>query len=62
VRLVFTRANAENCGGEVVFPDLDVRRELPVGVAVPVDLTMPASGRVVFSCGMDMYHGAIVAR
>lgn len=62
VRLVFTRTSDEGCGQQLVFPDLDIRRDLPLDEPVAVDLTMPASGRVAFTCGMAMYEGAVVVR
>src|SRR5688572_8120898 len=62
VRLLFTRTSDEGCGQQLVFPDLDIRRDLPLNETVAVDLTMPAEGRVAFTCGMAMYQGAVVAR
>lgn len=62
VRLLVTRTTDEGCGQELVIPSLGIRRQLPLGQAVPIDLTMPASGRVRLTCGMDMYEGAIVVR
>ena len=62
VRLVFTRTTDEGCGQQLVFPDLDIRRDLPLNEPVAVDITMPASGRVAFTCGMAMYEGAVVAQ
>ena len=62
VRLVVTRTSDEGCGQQIVFPDLGIRRDLPLGTPVAIDLTMPATGRVAFTCGMSMYQGAIVAR
>ena len=62
VRLMFTRTSDYGCGQQLVFPDLDIRRDLPLGEAVAVDITMPASGSVRFTCGMDMYQGSVVAR
>lgn len=62
IRLVFTRTSDEGCGQEVVFPDLDIRRDLPLSQPVWVDVTTPASGRVAFTCGMAMYQGAVVVR
>jgi plastocyanin domain-containing protein len=62
VRLVFTRTTDEGCGQQLVFPDLGIRRDLPLHEPVAVDVTMPESGRITFTCGMAMYHGAIVAR
>jgi plastocyanin domain-containing protein len=60
VRLVFTRTSDEGCGQELVIPSLGIHRDLPLDEPVAIDLTMPASGRVAFTCGMDMYRGALV--
>lgn len=60
VRLVFTRTSDEGCGQQLVFPDQKIRKDLPLKQPVAVDITMPASGKVKFTCGMDMYSGAIV--
>jgi plastocyanin domain-containing protein len=62
VRLVFTRTTDDGCGQQLVFSGLGIRRDLPLDEPVAVDITMPPSGSVAFSCGMDMYRGSIVAR
>ncbi|MBZ0119955.1 MAG: cupredoxin domain-containing protein [Sandaracinaceae bacterium] len=62
VRLVFTRTSDEGCGQQLVFPDLDIRRDLPLDEAVPVEVTMPAAGSIRFTCGMDMYQGSVLAQ
>ena len=62
IRLVFTRTSDEGCGQQLVFPDLDIRRDLPLNERVAVDLTVPESGRVDFTCGMGHYEGAVVVR
>lgn len=59
--LVFTRTSDAGCGQQLVFPTLDIRKDLPLNEAVPVDITMPASGSVAFTCGMAMYKGHVVA-
>ena len=59
--LVFTRTDAKNCGDKVVFPSLNITRDLPVGKAVTVKITPKESGEIRFTCGMGMYRGAIVA-
>ena len=61
VRLEFTRTSDEGCGQQLVFPALDIKKDLPLNQPVAVDVTMPASGKVAFTCGMDMYRGSIVA-
>ena len=62
VRLTITRTSDEGCGQQIVFPSLNLRRDLPLNRAVVVDLTMPASGSIAFTCGMDMLRGSIVAQ
>ena len=61
VRVTFTRVSDKGCGEKLVFPELEIEKDLPLNVAVPVEVTMPASGKIAFTCGMDMYRGAIVA-
>ena len=60
--LAFTRESAPNCGSEVVFPGLSLRKRLPLGETVVVQLPSQAAGEMSFSCGMGMYRGVIVAR
>lgn len=61
VRLTITRTSDDGCGQQIVFPKEDVRRDLPLNRAVVVDLSMPSSGSLAFTCGMDMLRGSIVA-
>lgn len=62
VRLEFTRTTDQTCGREVVFPTLNIRRDLPLNQAVAVDLTMPTSGTIAFTCGMNMFRGSVVVQ
>ncbi len=62
VRLAFYRADANNCGGEVVFPALNLRRNLPVGETTVVEVTPRESGELNFTCGMNMFRGALVVQ
>ena len=61
LRLVFTRTAEGECSREVVFPDQGLRRELPLNRPLEIPITAPPSGRLAFTCGMDMLRGAIVA-
>lgn len=60
--LAFTRDATPNCGSEVVFPSLGIRKALPIGETVLVQLPAQASGELAFGCGMGMYRGMFVAR
>ena len=61
VRLVFDRQETSSCSEEIVFPDFGIRRFLPTGQKVAIEVTPPRAGRYEFACGMGMLHGALVA-
>ena len=58
----FTRPTAGNCAGTVVIPRLGIRRALPVGETVLVEIAPDQAGEIPFSCGMGMYQGLIVVK
>src|SRR5689334_8292218 len=58
--LVFTRTYDAACISQLKTPDGKLV-DLPKGTPVDVPVTVPATGEVGFACGMDMYHGAVVA-
>lgn len=62
ITLAFVRDSSPGCGSEVVFPALGIRRALPPGQTVLVELPAQAGGQIAFSCGMGMFKGVIVAR
>ena len=62
VKLAFFRTDEKNCGDEVVFPSFGIKKSLPVGETVTVELTPQESGELVFTCGMDMMRGKIIVQ
>jgi hypothetical protein len=60
VKLAFYRVDAKNCGAEVVFPSLGIRKLLPVGKTTLVEVTPKASGDLAFTCGAGMLRGSLV--
>ena len=60
VQLVFTRREPNPCTDQVVFPDFDIVRDLPVGRAVPIEFTPDRVGEFEFHCGMSMVRGKLV--
>jgi plastocyanin domain-containing protein len=54
------RKDYSPCTREVVFPSLDIRRELPVNEPVFIDLPALPAGEIEFHCGMNMIRGTIV--
>ncbi|MBI5512196.1 MAG: cupredoxin domain-containing protein [Deltaproteobacteria bacterium] len=60
--LVFRRTTDETCGQQVQFPSLNVRHDLPLNQPVEVAVTVPASGSLGFTCGMNMYQGSVLVQ
>ncbi len=60
VKLAFYRSDANNCGGEVIFAKLNIRKKLDVGETVLVEFTPKEAGEIAFACGMDMLSGKVV--
>jgi plastocyanin domain-containing protein len=58
--LVFTRTADASCIAQLVTPDKKTV-DLPMNTPVEVAVTVPQTGEVAFACGMDMFHGTVVA-
>ena len=57
--LVFTRKTDQTCATEVVIADLGVRRELPLGQPVRIEVPAGRTGTLSYVCGMDMLKGQV---
>ncbi len=62
VRLRFIRRDYGGCTREVVFPTLNLRRELPTNQPVVIELPALPLGETPFQCGMNMVRGVVVVR
>ena len=62
VTLAFSREASPNCGAEVVFPALGIRRAIPLGGTALVELPAQSAGEIGFACGMGMMRGVMIAR
>jgi plastocyanin domain-containing protein len=58
--LRFTRVSDKTCAKEVVFPELGLRKELPLNQPVDVPIPTDAAHQLSFQCGMGMYRSAVV--
>lgn len=62
LRLRFLRRSYGGCTREVVFPTLNLRRELPTNQPVVIELPALPLGETPFQCGMNMVRGMVVVR
>ena len=58
--LRFTRTVEQTCADAVDVQGDPVRHMLPLGRAIDVKVTPPASGEIAFACPMQMIRGAVV--
>jgi RND family efflux transporter MFP subunit len=61
-RVTFVRKVEATCGTEIVIPEYDIKRELPLNEPVTVEFTPNKSGEFTFACGMNMLRGKIVVK
>ena len=60
VRLKIIRKEYNGCTREIVFPKLNITRELPTNKIVYIDLPALQAGDYEFKCGMNMIKGVLV--
>lgn len=58
--LVFVRTTDDTCATEVVVPELNLKKDLPKGKPVTIDIPTDKAQKFTFQCGMGMYKSAIV--
>jgi plastocyanin domain-containing protein len=62
VTVTFVRITEKTCATEVVFPDLGVKKPLPLNQPVPVNVPTDTARTLAFQCGMGMYTGALLVK
>lgn len=62
ITLRFVRKDPSPCAEKVLFDDLGVSLDLPVGKPVDVTVVPPEPGEYEFTCQMHMYRGRLLAR
>jgi len=60
VMLVVTRKTDQTCAKEIVFPEQNIRKPLPLNQAVEIALPASPKREIAYKCGMDMLGGKVV--
>ena len=60
VTLAFLRTGEPNCGGRIVFPSLNISRDVALGGVTLINLPAQSKTELFFTCGMGMYRGSLV--
>lgn len=62
VRLLFDRKDPSSCLEQVLIPDFHIAADLPLNQVTAVEFTPKQVGNYVFTCGMNMFRGAIAVQ
>ena len=62
IRLTVTRKTNQTCATEIVFKEIEVKKDLPLDQAVTIDLPPQPGGTLNYACGMDMIKGSLVVQ
>jgi len=62
VKLRFLRKDPSPCAEKVLFDDLGIAADLPIGQPVELTVTPKAAGEYAFTCQMQMYRGTLVVK
>ena len=60
VTLVVTRKTDQTCAKEIVFPEQNIRKALPLNEAVEISLPASPKREIAYKCGMDMLSGKVI--
>ncbi len=58
--LRFKRTSDQTCARDVQFPELGIKKELPLNQEVTVQVPTGEARKLTFQCGMGMYRSSVV--
>lgn len=60
--LVVTRTTDETCATEIVIPEANISKDLPLNEPVTITFTPERTGELRYACAMKMFQGVIDVR
>lgn len=57
--ITFLRTSDDTCAKEVVFKQLDIKKELPLDQPVSIDVPTSEARDLTFACGMGMFESTL---
>lgn len=60
LRLHVTRTTDETCAKEMILPDYNIEKELPLNKAVDIEFTPTKAGKLKYGCSMGMMIAGVL--
>lgn len=60
LKLAITADDTAGCASDIVFPTLNIRRVVPAGQTIVLDILLDHEGEFPFHCSMDMARGKLI--
>lgn len=57
--ITFLRTSDETCAKEVVFKDLNIKKDLPLNTPVAITIPTDTARDLTFACGMGMFESTL---